>query len=81
MKQKTLVFERAGEQLAPGSGMLMLSTAGHDAQYVARVMPAGMLFVPSIGRVSHITGPRTQRQGHRARFEVYAKVADHFLSH
>ena len=27
--------------------------AGHDAQVLATIMPAGMLFVPSIGGISH----------------------------
>ena len=31
----------------------MPSGAGHDAQFLARVMPAAMLFVPSIGGISH----------------------------
>jgi beta-ureidopropionase / N-carbamoyl-L-amino-acid hydrolase len=31
----------------------MPSGAGHDAQHVARVMPAAMLFVPSINGISH----------------------------
>jgi len=31
----------------------MVSGAGHDAQMLATVMPAGMLFVPSIGGISH----------------------------
>jgi N-carbamoyl-L-amino-acid hydrolase len=29
------------------------SGAGHDAQYVAQICPAGMIFVPSIGGISH----------------------------
>ncbi|HSL93450.1 MAG TPA: Zn-dependent hydrolase [Bacillota bacterium] len=29
------------------------SGAGHDAQHLARIMPIGMLFVPSIGGISH----------------------------
>jgi N-carbamoyl-L-amino-acid hydrolase len=29
------------------------SGAGHDAQYVAQIAPAGMIFVPSIGGISH----------------------------
>jgi N-carbamoyl-L-amino-acid hydrolase len=33
--------------------MRMHSGAGHDAQILARRLPAGMLFVPSIGGVSH----------------------------
>ena len=38
---------------APGLCIRMPSGAGHDAQYLARVMPAAMLFVPSIGGISH----------------------------
>jgi beta-ureidopropionase / N-carbamoyl-L-amino-acid hydrolase len=30
------------------------SGAGHDAQIVARIAPIGMIFVPSIGGVSHV---------------------------
>ena len=33
--------------------MRLPSGAGHDAQWLARVMPAAMMFVPSIGGVSH----------------------------
>jgi N-carbamoyl-L-amino-acid hydrolase len=29
------------------------SGAGHDAMVVARYMPAGMMFIPSIGGISH----------------------------
>ena len=32
---------------------LMASGAGHDAQMIARIAPAGMIFVPSIGGISH----------------------------
>lgn len=38
---------------APGKSLRMPSGAGHDAQYLARIMPAAMLFVPSIGGISH----------------------------
>ncbi len=31
----------------------MTSGAGHDAQMIARVAPAAMIFVPSIGGISH----------------------------
>ena len=47
------VLEAAAERHAPGRHMRMPSAASHDAQIVARRMPAGMLFVPSIGGVSH----------------------------
>lgn len=46
-------IEAAAEAEAPGLAMRMPSGAGHDAQYLARIMPAAMLFVPSIGGVSH----------------------------
>ncbi len=32
---------------------LMPSGAGHDAQEIARIGPVGMIFVPSIGGISH----------------------------
>jgi N-carbamoyl-L-amino-acid hydrolase len=31
----------------------MPSGAGHDAQSMARLGPAGMIFVPSVGGISH----------------------------
>jgi N-carbamoyl-L-amino-acid hydrolase len=31
----------------------MPSGAGHDAQSVARFAPIGMLFIPSVGGISH----------------------------
>jgi beta-ureidopropionase / N-carbamoyl-L-amino-acid hydrolase len=34
--------------------------AGHDAQMLARVCPAGMIFVPSVGGVSHNPGEYTK---------------------
>lgn len=43
----------AAENHCPGRAVRMPSGAGHDAQYLARVMPSVMLFVPSIGGISH----------------------------
>jgi beta-ureidopropionase / N-carbamoyl-L-amino-acid hydrolase len=43
----------AAETLAPRAWQAMPSGAGHDAQNLARHMPAAMLFVPSIGGISH----------------------------
>ena len=31
----------------------MPSGAGHDAQEMARIAPMGMIFVPSVGGISH----------------------------
>ncbi|MBO0711841.1 MAG: Zn-dependent hydrolase [Acetobacteraceae bacterium] len=46
-------LETAAEDLAPGACQRMPSGAGHDAQVMARRMPSAMLFVPSIGGISH----------------------------
>ncbi len=46
-------LSHAAEALCPGGWQAMPSGAGHDAQNVAKVMPAAMLFVPSIGGISH----------------------------
>ena len=43
----------AVEAHAPGKWVRMPSGAGHDAQILARSLPAGMLFIPSIGGISH----------------------------
>lgn len=48
-----MALETAAERHAPGKHIRMPSGAGHDAQTFARHMPAGMLFVPSIGGISH----------------------------
>jgi N-carbamoyl-L-amino-acid hydrolase len=43
----------AAEMNAPGKWIRMPSGAGHDAQILTRRLPAGMLFIPSIGGISH----------------------------
>jgi beta-ureidopropionase / N-carbamoyl-L-amino-acid hydrolase len=46
-------IEAASKTFAAGKSVRMPSGAGHDAQVLATVMPAAMLFVPSIGGISH----------------------------
>jgi beta-ureidopropionase / N-carbamoyl-L-amino-acid hydrolase len=46
-------IEAASASFAGGKSIRMPSGAGHDAQILATIMPAGMLFVPSIGGISH----------------------------
>jgi N-carbamoyl-L-amino-acid hydrolase len=46
------VIERVTHQLGLTS-QRMPSGAGHDAQMMAQLVPMGMIFVPSIGGVSH----------------------------
>lgn len=45
--------ETAAGKLAAGKWRRMPSGALHDAANVSRLMPAGMIFVPSLGGVSH----------------------------
>jgi N-carbamoyl-L-amino-acid hydrolase len=46
-------IEAASTEFAGGRSVCMPSGAGHDAQVLATIMPAAMLFVPSIGGISH----------------------------
>jgi beta-ureidopropionase / N-carbamoyl-L-amino-acid hydrolase len=46
-------IEAASSAFAAGRSLRMPSGAGHDAQILATIMPAGMLFVPSISGISH----------------------------
>ncbi len=48
-----VALSQAAERHAPGRHRKMPSGAGHDAQILARAMPVAMLFVPSIGGISH----------------------------
>ncbi len=51
------------ESVAVGQGHTVRrlpSGAGHDAQMLARVCPAGMVFTPSIGGISHNPAERTE---------------------
>jgi len=47
------VLARVGERHAPAHVVRMPSGAGHDAQILAKRVPACMLFVPSIDGISH----------------------------
>jgi N-carbamoyl-L-amino-acid hydrolase len=47
------VLRRSAERNAPGLVEQMPSGAGHDAQVMGTRLPAAMLFVPSIGGISH----------------------------
>jgi N-carbamoyl-L-amino-acid hydrolase len=49
-------FQRAIAEAARGLKLATLSLpsgAGHDAQEMARLGPAGMIFIPSVGGISH----------------------------
>ncbi len=44
---------RAAKTHAPENWESMPSAAVHDAMFLSQIMPAGMMFIPSIGGVSH----------------------------
>ncbi|MCB1744486.1 MAG: M20/M25/M40 family metallo-hydrolase, partial [Gammaproteobacteria bacterium] len=46
-------IEASAERLVPGKHVRMPSGAGHDARTIAQVLPTAMMFIPSIGGVSH----------------------------
>ncbi|MDM0091515.1 MULTISPECIES: Zn-dependent hydrolase [unclassified Variovorax] len=56
----SLVAQTAQELGLPA--MRMVSGAGHDAQMIARIAPAAMIFVPSAGGVSHNPREHTDDQ-------------------
>jgi N-carbamoyl-L-amino-acid hydrolase len=44
---------RAAEKVAPGRWRRMPSAAGHDPMVIHEKLPCAMLFIPSIGGISH----------------------------
>ncbi len=70
----------AAEALAPGGWQRMPSGAGHDAQYLTRRMPVAMLFVPSIGGISHHWAEDTKREDLAMGLRVLASGARRALA-
>ena len=69
----------AAERHAPGQWMTMPSAAGHDAQNIARLIPSAMLFVPSIGGVSHAFSEDTSEDDIALGCQVFADAAASIL--
>ena len=66
---------QAAERHAPGRHSPMPSGAGHDAQIMSQAMPAAMLFVPSIGGISHHYDENTADADLVLGCEVFADAA------
>ncbi len=67
-------LEHGAQVVAPESWRLMPSGALHDATNMARLMPVAMLFVPSIGGVSHAFEEDTRELDLVAGVEVLAQA-------
>jgi len=72
-------LDQAAERHAPGLWQRMPSGAGHDAQYIAKRMPASMLFVPSIGGISHHWAEDTKEEDLALGCQVLADAAETYL--
>jgi N-carbamoyl-L-amino-acid hydrolase len=73
-------IERAASVLAGGRSIRMPSGAGHDAQVLATIMPAGMLFVPSIDGISHHWTENTDDTDIIRGAEVFVEACRQLLS-
>ncbi len=65
----------AAQRHAPGQHQSMPSGAGHDAQILSQVLPAAMLFVPSIGGISHHYAENTRDEDIVLGCQVFADAA------
>jgi N-carbamoyl-L-amino-acid hydrolase len=70
----------AGERCASGGWQLMPSGAGHDAKMIAKKLPVAMLFVPSIGGISHHWQEDTSDSDLALGLEVLANGVERFLA-
>ncbi|HUD85788.1 MAG TPA: hydantoinase/carbamoylase family amidase, partial [Xanthobacteraceae bacterium] len=73
-------IEAASVNWADGKSLRMPSAAGHDAQVLSTVMPAGMLFVPSIGGISHHWNENTADADIVTGAEVFADACRRLLA-
>ncbi|MDE2515280.1 MAG: Zn-dependent hydrolase [Rhodospirillales bacterium] len=73
-------LETAANALAPGGFQRMPSGAGHDAQYIARVMPMAMLFTPSIAGISHHWAEDTKPEDLELCCHILTEAARRFLA-
>lgn len=72
-------LEKSAMRHAPGKATRMPSGAGHDAQILARHVPAGMMFVPSIGGISHHWTENTSDEDIVTGARVYADAVAELL--
>jgi len=73
-------IEAASAACASGKSIRMPSGAGHDAQVLATIMPAAMLFVPSIGGISHHWSENTDDADIVTGAEVFVETCRRLLT-
>tara|TARA_R110002110_G_scaffold255292_1_gene471096 strand:- start:440 stop:988 length:549 start_codon:yes stop_codon:yes gene_type:complete len=73
-------LEAGASEIAPENWRTMPSGALHDATNVSRLMPVAMLFVPSIGGVSHTFEEDTAEGDLVAGVRVLAHAVNHLES-
>ena len=69
------ILEAAAVKLAPSDYMRMNSGAGHDARTFSAIMPSSMMFVPSIGGISHHHNENTSDEHIKLGAKVYSEAA------
>ncbi|MCB8877546.1 Zn-dependent hydrolase [Acidisoma silvae] len=72
-------LDAAAEACAPSLWQRMPSGAGHDSQYLGRLMPVAMLFTPSIGGVSHHWSEDTREEDLALCCDILGDAAERFL--
>jgi len=70
----------AAQRRAPGLHQAMPSGAGHDAQILSQLLPSAMLFVPSIGGISHHYTENTRDEDIVLGCQVFADAAASILA-
>ncbi len=72
-KETVAVIERVAKE-SGASYRMMHSGAGHDSQVIAPHVPTGMIFVPSVGGVSHNPAEYTEAEDLLAGIELLEKT-------
>ncbi len=73
-------LEASAAAHAGGKSTRMPSGAGHDAQTLSTIMPSGMMFVPSIGGISHHWTENTSDEDIMRGAQVFADWAARLLA-
>jgi N-carbamoyl-L-amino-acid hydrolase len=73
------LFDAAAHRLQQRT-LTLASGAGHDAMIVANVMPAGMMFIPSIGGRSHSSLEDSKEDDIVAGCRVFAAAVDDLIA-